>query len=157
MDRTRRGFPRRWLFVVAALVITGVAAGCGSSSSSNSSAAPKLTKAEFLRQGNAICRAGNAKTDALAGSLGPHATRAQVIAVVERRFVPAIQSQITQIRALAGQTADKSRLASMLDLAQTDLNKVKADPAILASGKPLFQDFANQAHAYGLRECAKAT
>jgi hypothetical protein len=138
--------------LVALVVGVGAVAGCGSSSSS--SAASKLTKAQFLTQANAICRAGNAKTNAIGQSLGANPSRAKVVAAVEKRFVPAIQAQITEIRALAVQTADKNQLTSILNLAQADLNKLKADPTLIANTK-LFADFAAQGHPYGLTECAK--
>ena len=38
----------------------------------------------------------------------------------------------------------------MLDVAQTDLNKVKSNPGLIASGQETFADFAKLAHTYGL-------
>jgi len=40
----------------------------------------------------------------------------------------------------------------MLTLAQADLEKIKADPALIATD--VFGDFAKVAHPYGLTACA---
>jgi len=140
----------RWLTGAAVVIGLGVA-GCGSSSSK-----PKLTKAEFLTQANAICQAGNARTNALGTSLGAHPSQAKILKVTTGKIIPEVQGEITAVRALAVQTADKTKLTSMLDLAQSDLNKVQANPTLLftsASSSP-FRDFATQAHSYGLTRCA---
>ncbi len=139
----------RRLAVVGLITGLGIA-GCGSSSSK-----PKLTKAQFLSQANAICAGGNAKTNALGASLGNNPSKATADRVIKTGFVPEIQSEISAIRALAVQTADKSRLNNMLDLAQADLEKVKANPALLIGSASTFHDFASQAHAYGLTKCAQ--
>src|SRR5438874_718288 len=55
---------------IAATLIVGLgAAGCGSSksksaSSTSTASTPALSKAAFLKQGNAICRQGNRKINA---------------------------------------------------------------------------------------------
>ena len=48
--------------LVAVLAISMLAAGCGSSKKSSSP--PAITKAEFLKKGNAICKAGNKQINA---------------------------------------------------------------------------------------------
>lgn len=133
---------------LAALVLAVAVAGCGSSSSK-----PKLTKAQFLTQANAICKTSNEKTAAAGAKLGSHPSQAQAIAVIKKDFIPDIQAAITGVRGLAVQTADKAKLTSMIDLAQADLDKVKANPILLFNNKT-FADFAAQAHPYGLTECA---
>jgi hypothetical protein len=139
------------MMLPAALTVAVCAAGCGSSSSSTAA----LTKAQFLTQANAICTAGNAKTTALATSLGQNPTKAKAIRIIETGYVPAIQSQINAVRGLAVQTADKAKLSQLLDLAQADLNKIKANPALVFGQASPFHDFAKQAQAYGLTQCAQ--
>jgi hypothetical protein len=70
-----------------------------------------------------------------------------------RTFAPDIQSQIDGLRALGAQSSDQATVLRMLDVAQTDLNKIKGNPALLASGAG-FADFARLAHPYGLTACA---
>jgi hypothetical protein len=148
--------------IAATLAVGLVAAGCGSSSSHTASttAKPALTKAQFLAQGNAICAQGNQKSAAAAKALekvvGNHApTQAQITAYVNGVFVPLIQSQIDQIKALGAPSGEQAALTRMLDIAQTDLNAVKSNPAALVSNNSHpFANFAQVAHRYGLTACA---
>jgi hypothetical protein len=148
---------------IAVTVAVGlVGAGCGSSSSTTASTAakPALTKAQFLAQGNAICAQGNQKSAAAAKALekvvGNHApTQAQITAYVNGVFVPLIQTQIDQIKALGAPSGEQATVTRMLDVAQTDLNTVKSNPAALVSNNSHpFANFAQLAHGYGLTACA---
>ena len=143
----------------AALVVAVVVAGCGSSDKSSSSSStpttPAITKAQFVSKANAICTKGNKLTDAAGASLGNHPTPAQVAAMVKTRFASAVQAQITAIRALGAPAGDQATVTKFLDLAQADLDKVKANPALLVGQRDAFADFAKLAHPYGLTECDK--
>ncbi len=160
MDRTTLK-----LGLVTAIVSVALA-GCGSSSKSSSSSSssgsssssattPSITKAEFLAKGNAICQAGNGARKIQGNALGNNPTRAQVVNYVEKDFIPGIQSTIDQLRGLGAPAGDQARVTSMLNLVQSDLNKLKAKPTLLLAGPGLFHNFAAQAHAYGLKKCAK--
>jgi hypothetical protein len=148
---------------VAAVIVSVALAGCGSSSKSSSSSSTSaatattasITKAEFLAKGNAICAAGNRQRVGVGKALGNNPSRSQVVNFVEKGFVPGIQSTIDQLRALGAPAGDQAKVTSMLDLAQADLNKVKANPVELLGGPGAFHGFAIQAHAYGLTQCAK--
>ncbi len=49
-------------------------------------------------------------------------------------------------------------MTNLLNLAQADLNKVKSNPALLATGGTSpFADFAKVAHPYGLKACASSS
>lgn len=133
-----------------------VVGGCGSSSKSSTSksattAAP--SKPQFLAQGNAICARGNQSLGAADKALGNQPSKAQITRFVASTFAPDIQSQIDGLRALRAPSSDQATVSTMLDTAQTDLNKIKSNPALLASGAG-FADFARLAHPYGLTACA---
>jgi hypothetical protein len=135
-------------------------AGCGSSHSSSAATKPALSKGQFIAQGNAICAHGNqalaSAQKTLEKTIGNHApTPAQVTAYVNGVFAPLIQSQIDQIRALGAPSGEQAAWAHMLDLAQTELNTVKSNPAATAGGNTHpFANFALLAHRYGLTACA---
>jgi hypothetical protein len=137
--------------LAATLVLALVSAGCGSSSKSSTTAA--LSRPQFLAQGNAICERGNQSFAAADKALGNQPSRAQITTFVTSTFAPDIQSQIDDLRALAAPSADKTTVSNMLDVAQTDLNKIKSNPALLAGGSG-FAEFAHLAHPYGLTACA---
>jgi hypothetical protein len=137
--------------VTATLVLGLLAAGCGSSSKSSTTAA--LSKPQFLAQGNAICARGNQSLAPADRALGNQPSRAQITTFVTTTLAPDIQSQIDGLRALAAPSANQAALSNMLDVAQTDLNKIKSNPALLAGGSG-FAEFARLAHPYGLTACA---
>jgi hypothetical protein len=128
-------------------------AGCGGSSHTATSAPPAaITKAAFVQQANAICAKSDQALLAATVKLEHHPTDAEVANVVNGTFVPSIQAQITGIRALGTPAGDQAVLTSMLNLVQADLNRLKSDPALIATN--LFGDYANVAHPYGLTDCA---
>ena len=149
--------PRKLIGViaVAAMLVLGLTApGCGSSS--KSSTTPTLSKSQFLAQGNAICAQGNQRLSAADKALGNQPTTAQITAFVTSAFAPDIQSQIDGLRGLSAPSGEQATISNMLGVAQTDLNKIKSNPALLASGAG-FAEFAHLAHPYGLTACAPSS
>jgi hypothetical protein len=144
------------LVITASLAVGLSAAGCGSSSSSTTTTTtPAITKSAFLAKANAICTQGDAAIGAVAAKLGKNPTQTQIVAFVTKTEVPAIQAQITAIRVLGAPSADQATVTNFLNLAQADLNKVKANPALIAAKASPFHDFALVAHSYGLTACAR--
>lgn len=149
---------RAGAIAIAAMVASLAAAGCGSSSKSttNSTSSAAITKPAFLAKGNAICAKTNSQNRAAAAKLGNNPTKAQVTNYVKTAFVPRIQATIDAIKALGAPSGDQATVTNILNLAQTDLNKVKSNPALFVTGGPsTFADFAKIAHAYGLKACAR--
>jgi hypothetical protein len=140
--------------VSATLVLALVAAGCGSSS--KSSTAASLSKPQFVAEGNAICAQGNQRLAASDRALGSQPSQAQITTFVTSTFAPNIQSQIDGLRALSAPSGDAAAVSQMLDVAQTDLDKIKGNPALLAGGAG-FTEFAHLAHPYGLTSCAPSS
>ena len=159
IDWNRRSTPHRGLkvgVVIATALLVGLAAtGCGSSSSSTSTttSTTATTKAEFLVKANAICTVGNKTLNKVGAKLGKSPSQAQITAAVKTVYVPSIQAQINGIKALGAPSGDEATVTSMLDLAQADLNKVKADPTLLFGKTDPFANFAKVAHPYGLTRC----
>lgn len=141
--------------LVAILAVGLVLGGCGSSkkSTTTTTAAP-LTKAEFVKQANAVCTKGTKQNAAAQKALGSKKPTQAQLATFTKTFVPNVQGQIDAIRELAPPTADQAKVTAMLNIAQADLNKVKADPTALFKGD-LFANFAKLAHPYGLTSCAR--
>ena len=139
--------------VVAGMLVAGVAAaGCGSSSKTASTTTAAITKAELLAKGNAICGKADPVLSAAGAKIEANPPKAEVAALVRTTYVPSIQAQITQIKALGVPAGEQARVTSMLALAQADLEKIKANPALIATD--VFADFAKVAHPYGLTACA---
>ena len=139
------------------LVVAGallVVAGCGGSGSGSSE--PRLTKAEFLREGNAICAKGTRKIDHVGLTFFKtpgRPTAQETIAFATRVAVPTAQSEVDQLRTLRPPADDEATVKSLLDKTQAAVTRVRVDPSLL--GRPNGSDEANAlARAYGLSACA---
>jgi len=153
---TRR--PGRPLVIVIAgllMVALGVA-GCGGASSSTkspkSAATTAITKAEFVAKANAICASADPALSAANAKLASDPVPAVIAAAVKDTYVPSVEAQITEIRALGTPSGDQATVTRMLQLVQADLNKIKTNPRLVATD--VFGDFARVAHPYGLTACA---
>jgi hypothetical protein len=145
----------RALATSIALVVVGaaIAVGCGGDDSTTSEA---LSKSEFLKQGNAICKQGNqdinaAFKDALGGGGKP--SQDELDQVVTDSVVPSIQGQIDDLSALTPPTGDEDTVNNILDEAQTALDQVKDDPSAITGKDDPFAQANQDAKAYGLTVC----
>jgi hypothetical protein len=133
-------------------------AGCGSSSSSSSatSAVPAtgISKAVFVARANAICVKGNTESKAAAAKLGASPSEGQIVTFVRSTEVPAVQRQISAIRALGAPPGDSATIAKMFKLAENAVREVRIQPTVISSGVDVFAGFARIAHPYGLTSCA---
>jgi len=148
----------RGMSLAGALIITLVAAGCGSSSKTSSTtkpiAATAISKAEFVKRANAICVKGNAASKAAAAKLGAKPSESEIVTFVRSTEVPAVQAQIDAIRALGAPPGDRATIAQMLKLAEGAVKEVRIQPTVISSGVDVFSAFARVAHPYGLTSCA---
>jgi hypothetical protein len=139
--------------VIAGILLAGVAvAGCGSSSKTASTTTAAITKAEFVAKGNAICGKADPVLSAAGAKLEAQPPKAEIEALVKGTYLPSIQAQITGIKALGVPAGEEATVTKMLALAEADVEKIKADPALIATD--VFADFAKVAHPYGLTACA---
>ncbi len=144
--------PKHACLTTCAVLLLGIgAAGCGSSDSTDTTTA--ITKAAFVAKANAICTKGNKAQNAAGEKLGQNPSQAQFTAYAKDTAIPNIQGQIDSVRALGAPAGDEATVSHMLDLAQADLNKIKADPTLLQGNSDQFADFAKIAHPYGLTAC----
>jgi hypothetical protein len=135
--------------VAGLLSLTGTASG--------GTAAPLLSKPEFLKRGNAICARATRAID-LAGQKAfqspGNPTAREIAAFAKNVVVPAELRAVRLVRALVPPIGDERRVRVILDAAQTAILRVKANPSLL--GRPNGSERANRlARAYGLVECAK--
>ena len=141
----------RKTFAIAAAVAGLGVAGCGGDDEA-------LTKAEFVKQGNAICAKGNAELktkveELIAGGKEPD-MEAQ-IAFVEEEFLPNVQGQIDDLGELTPPEADEGEVEAIIASAQEAIDKAEADlEAVAAAEEDPFADANEKAGAYGLSECA---
>jgi hypothetical protein len=158
-----RPTPTKGLAFALILTVGLVAAGCGSSNNSSTSTTAALTKAEFLKKGNAVCKKGNQQINTAANQTfsrkkypnGPPPKSLQVKFATDT-VIPSIQTQINGIKALSPPSGDEAKVKAIVDSAQAALDKAKADPTALLQNNPKNDPFAETnklANAYGLTVC----
>jgi hypothetical protein len=115
-----------------------------------------LTKAEFLKKGNAICAQGNRKLGAASKKTFSKGrpTTADLKTFASKTLVTNIQGQLDALGKLPPPKGDEAKVKKILATAQKALDKGKADPATLTkSGATPFAKANGLANAYGLKSC----
>ncbi len=126
-------------------------AGCGSSDDD------ALSKSQFLKQGNAICKKGNKEIDQGANETftqNKQPTKAQITKFAEDTLIPSVESQLDQLHDLKPPSADEDQVNKILDEADSALAKTKEDPSVFAGNGDPFKKANQLAKDYGLTECA---
>ena len=139
----------RFVMILALSVLA--AAGCGGGSGD------RLSKAEFVEQGNAIC----AKYDGQIETAGQTAfasagqpTEAEITAFAEDTLLPIVEKEIDELRSLSPPEEDEATVDEILDKAEAAADELSADPALLASDEDPFEETNRLAGSYGLTACA---
>jgi hypothetical protein len=152
------------IVLLAALVALAVVAvaGCGSSSDSTESTA-SLSKAEFLKKGNAICKEGNesinsefeefTKENNLSETAEPP-KEAQEEAV-EQVLIPAINRQIEEVKALGTPEGDEGELAELISAEEGVVEEAEENPLLLFETTTKQKEANKLATAYGLTVCGE--
>lgn len=150
--------------LAGALTIALVAAGCGGSDDSNSESTASLTKAEFVKEGNAICTKGNAKIESefeaftKDRNLSENKAPSKVVQeeAAEEILIPLISSQVEELRALGAPEGDEGEVEKILTGAEEAIEEGEEDPAsLLGNGPGKFKEVNKQAREYGLTVCGE--
>lgn len=140
------------LAVVAAL---GVGA-CGGADN------PRLTKAQFIERGSAICGDSSQRIEGAAqaafttpGEI-PSADLVSEFAV--DTVAPTIESEIERLRELRPPEIDEERIEDLLQAGSDGVDRVREDPTVLlSSADDGFGRYRELASAYGLQNCGGAS
>jgi hypothetical protein len=150
-----RSSPKGGAALVATLSLGLVFAACGSSSDDSSP-----TKAQFIKQADAICTKAHNGLDkafnqAFAGK--PQPSQAELSKFATEELAPTVQGEIDDVGDLDRPSGDEDEIEAILDAAQSGVDKIKADPAVL-SPQVKFDPLAENhrlAKAYGMKECSE--
>jgi hypothetical protein len=139
------------LLTPLALVVALAAAGCGAGASS----AP--SKAEYVKQADAVCRAATAKVTTAAAKAfrGGTPTLPQVRAYATHSFFPVIEQELKDLRALTPPDGDRARTTAIYDAVQAGVDRARGNPVLLgiAGARNPFTAANAKANAYGLTVC----
>jgi ABC-type Fe3+-citrate transport system substrate-binding protein len=146
------------------MAIALVVAGCGSSSNddSSSSTTASLSKAEFVKEANAICTKGgksiNAEFEEFSKENNLSQTKAPPKQVqeeaVEQILIPSIRRQVDEVKALGTPEGDEGELQEAIAAQEEVIEEGEEDPVTLLEGESAKQKEANKmARDYGLTVC----
>jgi hypothetical protein len=155
-------YPNRRLatVLVALLFLAALAASCGSSSSGSES--PSLTKAEFIKQGDAICERGQKE---FAGEVEAFTkekkwnpsitlTSAQQEEVIRAVFVPSLQAQADELEKLGVPSGEEGQANAIVEELQSALAEAEDDPSKLLGPSPgSLATAADLARKFGFKVC----
>jgi hypothetical protein len=155
---------KRLIAMLAGLVaIAVIAAGCGSSDDSSDETSAELTKVEFVKAGDAICKKGS---DQIADEADDYAKENDVDTsnpskedqeeLIVSVVVPSLQTQADELSELSPPSGEEDEVAAIITALEDGAEEIEDDPASLmeAGGGPL--EKANElANEFGFAACGQ--
>ena len=137
-------------FVVAALVV----AGCGGGDDEPSA----LTKAEFVKQGNSICKEGRSEREKLFQTFTAEVKAGQVTREDQESLVtvilkPPYEKTIEGLEGLGAPEGDEKKVEAIIAAMEKGLAKAEANPLVSLRSNIQFAEANSLAAKYGLTEC----
>lgn len=146
------------LVALAALAL--IVAGCGSGGGSTSSESSSLTKAELIKQGDAICKKGDEALEEEANEFAKEngintnkPTKAQQEEVIEQVVAPALHGQAEELRELGAPSGEAEAVEEIFDSLEKGTEELEAEPAVLLKGTNPIEEAGKLAKEYGFKEC----
>ena len=152
------------LVAIAALVaLAALVAGCGGGDDTTDETVT-LTKTEFIKQGDAICKEGNkeiskgfeeyAEENDLPENKEP--STEQGIEITETVILPNIQQQAEEIRELGAPEGDEDQVDELLTSLEDAVAEGEDDPELLFKGNTdPFAEVNELASDYGFKVCGE--
>ncbi|MGH9181392.1 MAG: hypothetical protein ACRDY5_06720, partial [Acidimicrobiales bacterium] len=134
------------------LTMAGLA-GCGGGGD-DSGDGDRLTRAEFLKQANAICKKGDARIDKEAENIDDEADTEEVAAFIEDTVLPETRAQVDDVDDLKPPENLADDVDEALAATRRALDKVEDDPeGAIEDGEEIFADANERLNDLGLTEC----
>jgi ABC-type glycerol-3-phosphate transport system substrate-binding protein len=161
--------------LAAVLAVVIVAAGCGSSGDDSSSGdtgssdttettdtTAALSKAEFIKQGDAICTKGNKTIETEANEFAEEndvntakPTRAQKEEVIVAVVAPSVRKQGEEIAELGAPSGDEAEVEAIVAAVEEGADELEKDPGLLIDNKNPLAKSSKLAASYGLKVCGE--
>ena len=151
---------KAFLAAVAALVaLAALVAGCGGGDSDTSAS---LTKAEFIKQADAICEEGNESINVAVdefaeekGTTTQKMTKKQQEEFVEQVIAGDIRSQAEEIDALGAPDGDEGQIEAMVEAVEDGADEIEEEPKVLFGKANPLAEGTKLAKEYGLKVCGE--
>jgi hypothetical protein len=150
-----------WPAAFAALAL--LATGCGGSSN-DTTTAPPISKAEFIKKADSVCAKAGKETATEYASFakeenigkGKEPTPAQFAALTETILAPALRRQVDEIRALGAPSRDGALIDRFLSAVGDAIVKAEEKPTKAAeSPAKLLADADKLIGSYGFKVCGQ--
>lgn len=148
--------------VVAVAALAMIVAACGGGSDSTETAS-SISKAEFVKKGNAICAKGEKEVEdgvekfAEKNNLSERnpASSKQVEELAEKILVPAVRKQLNELRALGIPSGDEEEVEAIFAAVEEALKETEEDPSVFGQegGVGPFAKANKLSREYGLTVC----
>jgi hypothetical protein len=141
----------------AGVLLVALVAGCGSSGSDDS-----LTKAEFIKQADAICTKGEKSIEDGAEKFAEEndvntekPTKAQQEEVIQQVVAPEIRQQAEEIGDLGAPSGEEDKVEAIVTSVEEGADELESKPAQLIEGKNPLAAGSKLAKEYGLKVCGE--
>jgi len=133
--------------------------GCGGGETSAGGETPTstMTKAQFLKLGNAICAEGNDEINAVYGKYAAHPPGEAKMNQVAQEIVPPVRRKVVRrLRALDPPAGDEKRVEEILEAIEEGIEKGEENAASLRAYRTeyAFERAYKMEIDYGLTKCA---
>jgi hypothetical protein len=147
----RKRFETMTLLVTAALTL----GACGVGGDGDGE---RLTKEQYIEQGNAICAEASARIDAAAQSAFSTPREVppdeEVVELATETVVPAIEEEVESLSELRPPEFDDERVEQTLQAGRDGVDTVRRDPTIIRnSNDDGFARYRELSESYGLQDC----
>lgn len=146
------------LLGVASLAVLVAACGGGG----DSSGGEVLTKAEFIKQGDEICKQGEARLAEEATKYAEenevdteNPTKAQQEGVLSEVVGPALLRQAEEIGELGAPSGDEEQAEEIVESLEKGAREIEDNPALLREGTNPIEDASQLAKEYGFKACGR--
>lgn len=150
------------LAALAVLVaLAALVAGCGGGDDTTDETTVTLTKTEFIKQGDAICKEANEDNEAEAeeyaeenGFTLEKASKEELEEAVGDVLVPSLERQADELSELGAPEGDEEQVEEIIVALEDATAEIEDDPGAVFSGKTLDKP-EKLAGAYGFKVCGQ--
>jgi hypothetical protein len=149
----------RFMAIMAGVVVgAAIAAGCGSGDDD------PLTKAEFTRQADALCKKNskevqvdfNALLKQFQADKNQKSDQEKARAIGEEVILPYYRSKLEDLESLEPPSADEEQVSTMLETLEEGIEEAEKTPDDTLKGFASITEAGQLAKKYGLKACARA-
>lgn len=152
---------KAFLPAIAVLVaLAALVAGCGGSDDTTDETVT-LTKAEFIKQGDAICKEANEENETEAEEFAEEndfklekASKGQLEEAVAEVLVPSLNKQVEELDALGAPEGDEEQVEEIIVSLEDVAAEVEDDSSLVFEEKTLEKP-SQLANAYGFEVCGE--